>query len=97
VFDQQLALRFDQLSVPVARRAADQESVRRTMNRLPHNWPVNTTADERGFRVFVQGLIDVLLFEEDGVAHVSIGCAGSLEDDYPLVVRVDGRIVVSRV
>jgi hypothetical protein len=59
--------------------------------------PVNTTADERGFRVLVQGLIDVLFFEENGVAHVSIGCAGSREDDYPLVVRVDGRVVVNRV
>jgi hypothetical protein len=70
--------------------------MRRTINRLQHNWPVNTTADERGLRVLIQGVIDVLLFEENGVAHVSIACPNKCEDDYPLVVRVDGRIVVNR-
>ena len=77
--------------------AVDQQPVRRTMGRVPRNWPVNTIADERGFRLLVSGLIDVLVFEEAGVAHVSIGPAGSLDDDYPLIVRVDGRIVVNRV
>ncbi len=58
---------------------------------------MNSIADERGFRLLVPGLIDVLVFEEAGVAHVSIGPARPLDDDYPLIVRVDGRIVVNRV
>jgi len=67
------------------------------MRRRHGNSIVNTIADERGFRLLIPGRIDVLVFEEAGVAHVSIGAAGPLDNDYPLTVRVDGRIVVNRV
>lgn len=60
-------------------------------------WPVNTIADERGVRVLFAGLLDVLIFEHDGVPHVSITATGAVDDNYPLVVRIDGRVVVNRI
>lgn len=77
--------------------AADQQLVKGTRRRILRDRPVNTVADERGLRLVVPGLIDVLVFEDAGVAHVNISAAGPLDDDYPLFVRDDGRIVVNRV
>jgi hypothetical protein len=55
---------------------------------------VNTLNDDRGFRVTTR-LIDVLIFEDGETPYISISRAGG-DDDYPLQVRLDGRLIVNR-